>query len=308
MKRTILFALLMAACLPGFSADTPPVANRFAATIAPAERFEVGQMLVERHGSKGTPLVLVPGLATGGWVWEDTVRRFKDSHVIYVVTLPGFDGRPAATGNSMQAASAALRELVTSRKLAKPVFIGHSMGAILSFALAEQHPDLLGGLIAIDGLPVFPGTENMNADQRALMADSVKARATGLTKEMFAAQQVQYMRGVGVTDIVRADEMAKLTARSDPMATMDYMSSILALDLRPGLAGIKVPVLLMAPWFDADASVIGMSMPDKVSYYKTLVAGTPKVEVIGISGARHYAMIDQPDAVADAIAGYLKSN
>jgi pimeloyl-ACP methyl ester carboxylesterase len=292
MKRTILFALLMAACLPGFSADTPPVANRFAATIAPAERFEVGQMLVERHGSKGTPLVLVPGLATGGWVWEDTVRRFKDSHVIYVVTLPGFDGRPAATGNSMQAASAALRELVTS----------------LSFALAEQHPDLLGGLIAIDGLPVFPGTENMNADQRALMADSVKARATGLTKEMFAAQQVQYMRGVGVTDIVRADEMAKLTARSDPMATMDYMSSILALDLRPGLAGIKVPVLLMAPWFDADASVIGMSMPDKVSYYKTLVAGTPKVEVIGISGARHYAMIDQPDAVADAIAGYLKSN
>jgi pimeloyl-ACP methyl ester carboxylesterase len=308
MKRTILFALIMAACVPGFTADTPPVANRFAATIAPAERFDVGPVLVERHGTKGSPLVLVPGLATGGWVWEDTVRRFKDSHVIYVVTLPGFDGRPAATGNALQAVSTALRELVTTRKLAKPVFIGHSMGATLSLALAEQSPDLVGGVIAIDGLPVFPGTENMGAEQRAQMADSIKARAAGMTKEAFAAQQVQYMRSIGVTDIARAEEMAKLTAKSDPLATMDYMASVLALDLRPGLAGIKAPVLVLAPYFEADASNASMSMPDKVAYYKSLMAGTPKLDVVGVPGARHFAMIDQPDAVASAIARYLKSN
>jgi pimeloyl-ACP methyl ester carboxylesterase len=307
MKRSILFSLILAACTPVFATDTAPVPNRFSATIAPAERFEVGQMLVERHGSKGSPLVLVPGLATGGWVWEDTVRRLKDSHVLYVVTLPGFDGRPAATGNNLQAASTALRELLATRKLAKPVIVGHSMGAIMALALAEQYPDMVGGVIAIDGLPVFPGTENMPADQRAQMAEGIKARSAGITAPMFAAQQQQYMRTIGVTDIARAEEMAKLTAKSDPAATMDYMASILALDLRPGLAGIKAPVLVLAPYFDADASMAGMSLADKVAYYKSLMAGTPKVEVVGVPGARHFAMIDQPELVATAIRNYLNA-
>lgn len=307
MKRNILFSLILAAGMPAFGADTPPVANRFAATIVAAERFEVGQMLVERHGAKGAPLVLVPGLASGSWVWEDTVRRLKDSHVLYVVTLPGFDGRPAASGNALQAANAALHQLLTTRKLDKPVIVGHSMGAIMALALAEQYPDLVGGIIAIDGLPVFPGTENMPAAQRAQMADGIKARAAGLTPEMFKSQQQQYMRTIGVTDIARAEEMAKLTARSDPAATMDYMASLLALDRRPGLASIKGPVLVLAPYFDADASMAGMSLTDKVAYYKSLMAGTPKVEVIGVPGARHFAMIDQPEAVATAITNYLNA-
>jgi pimeloyl-ACP methyl ester carboxylesterase len=307
MKRTLLFALMLAAFTPAFGADPAPEPNRFAATIVPAERFDIGGMLVERHGAKGRPLVLVPGLATGSWVWEDTVRRLKDTHVLYVVTLPGFDGRPAPTGNGLQAASTTLRELVTSRKLARPVFIGHSMGAILAIALAEQNPELVGGLVAIDGLPVFPGTENMSADQRAQMAEGIRGRAGSLTPQVFAAQQKQYMRSIGVTDITRAEELAKLTARSDPAATTDYMASLLALDLRPGLAGIKAPVLVLAPWFEADASNNTMSMPDKVAYYKSLMAGTPKLEVVGIPEARHFAMIDQPDAVANAIASYLKS-
>ncbi len=307
MKRTILFSLMLALSVPAFAADTAAVPNRFASTIAPAERFEVGQMLVERHGNKGSPLVLIPGLATGGWVWEDSVRRLKDSHVLYVVTLPGFDGRPAATGSSLLAASSALKELITSRKLVKPVLLGHSMGAILSLALAEQHPELVGGVIAIDGLPVFPGTENMSAEQRAQMGEGMKARAAGITQPAFAAQQQQYMRTIGVTDVVRAEEMAKLTARSDPAATMDYMASILALDLRKDLGKISAPVLVLAPYFEADASVATMSLTDKVAYYKSLMTGTQKVEVIGIPGARHFAMIDQPEAVAKAITTYLNA-
>jgi pimeloyl-ACP methyl ester carboxylesterase len=59
--------------------------------------------------SGSPPLILIPGLATGGWAWQETVREFAGSHAVYVVTLPGFDGRPAVEGNPFDAARAALK-------------------------------------------------------------------------------------------------------------------------------------------------------------------------------------------------------
>jgi pimeloyl-ACP methyl ester carboxylesterase len=36
------------------------------------------------------------------------------------------------------------------------------------------------------------------------------------------------------------------------------------------------------------------------------MAGTPKVEVVSISPARHFAMFDQPGLVGEAIDSFLK--
>ena len=307
MKAHYLFAALLALSAPSFGADAPQPANRYAASLVPAERFEVGSMLVERHGQRGTPLILVPGLASGAWVWQDIVRQFAGEHVIYVVTLAGFDGRAPAPGKPMEAAQQALRDLIVSRKLAKPVLIGHSLGGTLSIALAEQEPELVGGVVTIDGLPVFPTTEDVPLAQRAQMAEGIKARMAGATPQAFAAQQQQYMRGVGVTDIGRADELAKLTAKSDPAAVVQYMGDTLALDLRAGLPKIKAPVLVIAPYFDVDANGAGITQDMKTGYYKSLMEGTPKVSVVAVSPARHFAMFDQPQQVADAIRAYLKS-
>ena len=96
-RTTVLIAALVLGAIPAsHAADAGPAPNRYAATIAPAERFEVGGVLVERHGSGGRPLILIPGLASGGWVWQDTIRAFAPEHAVYVLTLPGFDGRPPA--------------------------------------------------------------------------------------------------------------------------------------------------------------------------------------------------------------------
>jgi pimeloyl-ACP methyl ester carboxylesterase len=131
------FAALLSGAAPAFAADAaaaPP--NRFAATIAPSERFEVDGVLVEQHGkkagSRGRPLILIPGLATGGWVWQETVRAFSDDHAVYVLTLPGFDGRPPAPAKAFASARAAVEKLVEQRRLDRPVIVGHSLGATLA--------------------------------------------------------------------------------------------------------------------------------------------------------------------------------
>lgn len=307
-RTSVVFALLLASAVPVFAQNpsaVPP--NRFAATIAPAERFEIQGMLVERHGSAGRPLILIPGLATGGWVWQETVREFAGSHTIYVVTLPGFDGRAPVAGNPFEAARAALTELVTSRKLVKPVLVGHSLGATLSIALAQDLGSRIGGVVAIDGLPVMPRTEEMPPDQRAAMAETMRQRMGAATPQGFAAMQRQYMRSIGVTDMGKADDLARLTARSDPAAAGAYMGAVLALDLRPGLPKISAPVLVLAPSYGPDEATTGMSGLEKVAYYRELMTGTPKLEIAPIDNARHFAMLDQPRAVHDALRQFLKT-
>jgi pimeloyl-ACP methyl ester carboxylesterase len=85
------------------------------------------------------------------------------------------------------------------------------------------------------------------------------------------------------------------------------MADALALDLRPGLTKISTPVLVLAPWFEADAAQEQVSQQDKVEYYRSLMAGTAKLTVTAISPARHFAMIDQPGQVADALRSFLNS-
>lgn len=306
MKASLLFALALSACTPAFAAETPEPPNRFAATIVPAERFEVGSLLVERHGKAGRPLVLIPGLASGAWAWQDVVREFSGDHVVYVVTLPGFDGRPRVAGNALEAARQSLRGLIVSRKLGKPVLIGHSMGGTLALAVAEDAPELVGGVVTVDGLPVFPGTEETPPGLRAQLAEQMKSRVPA-NGAAFAGQQQAYMRTIGALDMSRADALARLTARSNPASVAQYIAETLALDLRPGLERITAPVLLVVPYFEADAVQLGHTQQAKNDYYKALLAGAPKVEVAGIAPSRHFVMFDQPGQLADAIRRYLAS-
>ena len=310
----IAFGLLMA--LGAFEsgkaaeakADVAAAPNRFAATIAPVERFEVNGVLVERHGngSAARPLILIPGLASGSWAWQDTIRAFSGERAVYVLTLPGFDGRPAASGTPFANARAAVAQLIAERKLQKPVIVGHSLGATLGFAVAEDQPALVGGVVAIDGLPVMPGTEALAPAQRSQIAEGMRSRLAGAPTQ-FAAQQQAYMRTIGVLDMGKADDLAKLSGRSDPASVGQYAADVLNLDLRPGLKNIQAPVMVISPYHELDASQQGITEGAKSDYYRSLVEGAPKVEVVSVAPARHFAMIDQPEKVIAAIRGFLGS-
>lgn len=306
VARAAVFAALALGTLPGaHAADAVPTPNRYAATIAPAERFEIGGVLVERHGSGGRPLILIPGLASGSWVWQDTVRAFAPDHAVYVLTLPGFDGRPPAGPAPFAAARAAVEDLIASRHLDKPVIVGHSLGGILALAVAEDKPAAVGGIVSIDGLPVMPGTEDMPPQQRDQFADRTRLQIGRQPPALFAQQQQAYMRTIGVLDMSRADALAQLTARSDPASVGAWAADVLTLDLRPGLKTIQAPVLTIVPYLDLDSAQQGLTPAAKADYYRALMEGTPKLQVVTVAPARHFAMFDQPEAVTAAIRTFL---
>ena len=271
---------------------------------APA-KFEAGALQVEQISTKGPALILIPGLACGPWVWDKTTAALRDRYSIYLLTLPGFDGRAPKPGVTIETLQQDLLTLIESKKLAKPVLVGHSLGGTLALSFATTHSDAVSGVIAVDGLPVFPGTEMMT--DRAPMAANARQQIAGQTPAQFAEYQRTYMKQVGSVDEAIASEIAEKSSRSDPGATAEFAAQVLLRDFRRELPGIKVPVVEISPFHAPDFARIGVDEAGKTGYYRALLAGIERLDVVSISPARHFVMLDQPEKFNAALDAALKS-
>jgi len=282
MAASAALALLM----PAFSIAANPPSN-----------YQAGALAVERLEGMGPPLVFIPGLASGSWTWKQDAERLSKQHSVYVVTVPGFDGRKAEAGTTLESLQNDLGKLIEDQHLDHPVLIGHSMGGTLALSFATAHSDRIAGVIAVDGLPVFPGTEGMSGD-RSPLAQQARAQIENQTPEQFAAYQQTYMKRVGAIDEAAAAKIAGHSSRSDPRAVADFAAQLLLLDLRPKLPGIKVPVVEISPFYEVDFAPMGINEEAKTNYYRMLLGGIEKLDVLSISPARHFVMFDQPEKFA----------
>lgn len=271
----------------------------------------VGTLKVERHGEQGRPVILIPGLQGGPWVWRQTIARLQKDHVVYAVTLAGFDGMPAPTDgrNLFDRADASLLQLIEQQQIEKPVLVGHSLGGTLALRFAGEHAGLISGVVAVDGLPIFPGMDRVNAEQRLAMAAQMREKMAAITPEQFQAQGLGYMQNIGVIDPQLAVRYAPMNTRSDIKATAEYMADDLASDQRPGLKNANVPILEISPYNAPDFSHPPMVMSEvqKTGYYQSLLANAPNAKVVSISPSRHFVMLDQPAKFQQALDNFLKT-
>jgi pimeloyl-ACP methyl ester carboxylesterase len=288
-----------------------------AAEAAPVDR--VGTLQVQRYGDHGRPVILIPGLECGPWAWQRTIAGLEKDHVVYAVTLAGFDGVPAPApdakaGTLLDRADASLLRLIEQKHIDKPVLVGHSIGGTLSLRFAGEHAKLIAGVVAVDGLPIYPGMDRVSVAQRQAIAAQMKARLAAMTPAQFKAAALPYMQHVGVIDPQLAAREAPLVGRSDARATADYMAADAAADYRPGLKQANVPILEISPYNPPDfAAAAAMSKQpvtseaQKTAYYRSLLANAPDAKVVSISPSRHFVMLDQPARFQQALDGFLKS-
>jgi pimeloyl-ACP methyl ester carboxylesterase len=271
----------------------------------------VDGLKVERHGDHGRPVILIPGLAGGPLVWQETIASLEKDHVVYAVTLAGFDGTPVPTagGNLFDRADTSLLQLIRQQKIDQPVLVGHSLGGTLALRFAGEHPELISGVVAVDGLPLFPGMDRVSAEQRIAMAAGMRKQMESATPEQFKTQQLDYMQKIGVIDPALAARYAPFNARSDIKATAEYMAEDLASDGRPGLKHANVPILEISPYNAPDFSHPPMIMSEaqKTAYYQSLLANAPNAKVVSISPSRHYVMLDQPAKFQRVLDDFLKT-
>lgn len=267
-------------------ADVP---NR---TVQPAQTFNVGTLKVERFGQSGRPIIFIPALYCGSWQWNGQVPGLVKSHAIYIVTLPGFDGRPGIQGDRLtDRAVSDIDHLIKAQHLRRPIIVGHSLGGTLAVLTGERYSNELGGVIAVEGgTPVAP-----TAAERSSTVEDIAKPFVGISQSAFPealrTNQLQYVMR-SKTDV---EKVERLGGRSDPAAVVAWLRDALTLDLTPQLSQIHVPFVEIVPFDRTIDPFNGYKTFDrKRGAYTRWVAHAPNGKVIMIDNARHFVMFDQP--------------
>ena len=95
---------------------------------------------------------------------------------------------------------------------------------------------------------------------------------------------------------------------SDPQVTADATSADFQTDLRPDLAAIRTPALVLYAFDPTLTFPNGMkptrAMADTITSnaYKTM----PNVKLIRVDNSRHFIMFDQPQTFADQVETFIR--
>lgn len=110
------------------------------------------------RGGHGDPLVLVHGLMGRGTTWQRQLPWLTDLGAVYTYDAPWHRGRevvdtqPISTERFVDDLGAAVTGLGAAVRL-----VGHSMGALHSWCLAAQRPELVSAVVVEDMAPDFRG-------------------------------------------------------------------------------------------------------------------------------------------------------
>jgi pimeloyl-ACP methyl ester carboxylesterase len=107
---------------------------------------------VELKGSGG-PVLLFPGFACPGEIWEETVATLSKTKECHVFTFAGFGGVAPIDTPWFSTIKNEIVSYVKQKDLSSPVIIGHSLGGTLGLWLASEQTEMFKKVIVIDGLP-----------------------------------------------------------------------------------------------------------------------------------------------------------
>ena len=124
--------------------------------VAPAET-----MHVEVWPGTGRPVAVVPGLFGGAFTFRKVVPLLAAQGFRPIVIEPlgtGFSSRPPKADYSLAAQSHRLAAVLDSLNAGPVLVLAHSLGAAMAFRLAVDRPDLVRGIVSLEGGPTEEAT------------------------------------------------------------------------------------------------------------------------------------------------------
>ena len=243
----------------------------------------------------GKPVILIPGLASPGEVWADTVKHLQSRYQCHVVTIAGFGEMPAVkTETLLDDARDQLVAYVRAQKLEKPAIIGHSLGGTIAVDIAQRFPELPGRIVTVDSIPFIAGimmpgvTDAATAKQRA---GAMRSTIGGQSPEQFAKYQLEVSIPAMVTKPEDVRRIAELCGKSDPAAAGQAMAELMGTDLRGDLGKITCPLLVLGALADKVAYVPREAVEQN---FRSQYANAKQARFRFFETAKHFIMIDDP--------------
>lgn len=289
-----------AGCLIGLGmALTPP--------LAMADTFQ--GMQVEVIG-QGRQVLMVPGLNSGIESWRDTCLALQDAAVqCHLVQLPGFAGQPAQAdvqADFVAAIEQRLGDYIDQRMAPAPVLAGHSLGGFFALKLAAARPDKVAAVIVVDSLPFFPAAANPAAtvESSRPMADAMRQQMLSLDEATYRQQSVMALSGMSKGE-ERNALLRQWSADSDRQTTAAAMHALMTTDLRPQLAQVTPPVLVLGAW--EAYGQYGATQASTEAIFQSQYTGLADKRIAMAASGYHFLMWDAPDWLAGEMRQFLSA-
>jgi pimeloyl-ACP methyl ester carboxylesterase len=110
--------------------------------------------VVEKGPRDGSPIVLIHCFTCAINWWDGVMPRLDRDHRVIAIDLLGHGGsEKPSSGYSIENQASLVAGVLGRLGVRDAEVVGHSLGGPVSIALAEQSPQLVGRLVAIDSIP-----------------------------------------------------------------------------------------------------------------------------------------------------------
>ena len=251
-----------------------------------------GKIFYQIEGS-GPPVVLIHGLGSSLRDWEKQVPSFHRYFRVISLDLRGHGRSVDCPGPyTIPRFADDAATLIQFLEVGPVGVVGISLGGMVAFQLALDHPELVCRLVVVNALAsVHPSSWRVRwvIRQRIFMARVMGMRWNGrvLGRKMFPAPGQAELR----------EKFARRWAENNPRAYTATLRGIYGWSVEELLSELRCPTLVVAGEKDF------IPVAEKERYVGKIPAAT--MEVIVDSG--HASPVDQPEVFNRMVIGYLKN-
>lgn len=254
------------------------------------------------HPGGQPPLVLIGGFGESTDVWSRVAPLLAADRDVYAYDVRGYGYTDTVPPYTLEADTDQLAGLLATLRLSRPILVGHSLGVAVALSAALRDPGSVTGVLGAngDGTPYFGSAATDRTARgpgaRALLVDPVAAAL--------------------VTAVVRhRDPIRRLVAsQCGPGCPTDdaAIDRWRAPFLRPGAVDALVTILRHPLIGLTDDQERAVRVPTAVLYSSedssfdaasadATAARLHTTLVVGLPGARHLALLGEPDRFAAAV-------
>ncbi|SDJ55932.1 alpha/beta fold hydrolase [Chryseobacterium jejuense] len=252
---------------------------------------------VKKSGKGKQSLILIPGFASSGEVWNETTAKFEKDFTCYTLTMAGFAGSKPDADASFKDWEKGIAAYIKTHKIEKPVIIGHSMGGGLALAIAADYPELVGKIVIVDTLPCLAAISNPNfMSKENNDCSSTVNKFTAMTDEQFRQMQTQTIPRL-LADPSMQDTVIDWSMKSDRKTFATMYCDFSNTDLRETIKNIQCPSLILLE------SYFAFMKPSIEAQYVNLKNANLQYSTKGL----HFIMYDDKEWYFNQLNNFLSS-
>ena len=255
------------------------------------DRLFAGGTVNASETGRGTPLFLLHSLLSDRASFDAVAPELSKSFRVIVPELPGF-GRSQAAGGSLAEVADRMAEAVRDAAGGESLIVlGNGYGGFVALQMAIRHPGIASRFVFADCGAAFsePGREAFRNMAAASKTKGLAAISDVAMRRLFAPEfQAQH------PDLMADRRAAFLNTNEDVFRAA--CAQLVELDLRPELARVKAPALVVVGEQDE-------ATPPPMSH--ELAALLPDARLKIIAGCAHVPQLQAPKVFLETIADFL---